>query len=328
MKTHDLPLGDMPPAHEQSDSSARDFLREKFYTAFGVVLDKYGVSNTAETAELLFDALYARDIVVEAYDIPEDLRFPDRFTVLREKLPGLADTVPAREEFVQAVNDMLTRDQEIHEDSLYPSAKDTVKAMASKGPTVIWTAGDTHGQPQSDRPGSYEQLKKVAGAGIGAIRREIYHDQQAIAVGQVAAGDTNRPRLNDILTVAAAEDKFSPEIIERVVDYLHQQEITEVVVLEDRLAHIQRLLPLLDQHGIHGRGFWLRQGRHGEQASDIPPEITTFDSIEEVGQHIGGLDDDIGFVCDFDGVLSNQAKRKRLQADALYEMMKEHQWIV
>lgn len=328
MKTHDSPVGDMPPTHEQNDSSARDLLREKFYTAFGVVLDKYGVSNTAETAELLFDALYARDIVVEAYDIPENPRFPGRFAVLREELPGLADTVPAREEFAQAVNDTLTRDQEIHEDSLYPGAKNTVKAMASKGPTVIWTAGDTHGQPQSDRPGSYEQLKKVAGAGIGEIRREIYHDQQAAAVGKIATGDTNRPRLNDILTVAAAEDKFSPEIIERVADYLHQQEITEVVILEDRPAHIQRLLPLLDQHGIHGRGFWLRQGRHSEQAGDIPPEITAFDSIEEVGQHIGDLDDGIGFICDFDGVLSDQAKRKELQAYALYRMMKERQWIV
>jgi hypothetical protein len=282
-----------------------------------------GISSESVSSDLLIDAKFRT-----VYGIDESEEFPNRIDILESKAPVTA--IPGRMEFMGKIRDALTRDIN-HEACLYPDAWDVVDTMMRKGPTAVWTQGDVWGYGTQDTPGSYEQIKKVALSPIPAMRREVHR----LRLGRLAAGCDEPPSgLNDILTLVAGEDKFSGEALEQLTFYFKSQGVSQLVILEDRLSNLVRLRTMLeadrDDHisSFKTLGMWVRQGKYGQaEPNHDLSGIIAIPSLEHAPPIIRALPDNVGFISDYDGVLSNQPRRLELQAAAVRYVLARNNWI-
>lgn len=305
------------PQHETRQ--ADEIVGSKYQVAFGVVSDTYGI-NQARVADVLYDAVYNPTEVVARHGIAPSDEFPDRLPTLEAALPDNGGAKPDRATFVNAIRGAVTREID-HSACLYPGALGLVEAMAERGPTAIWSQGDMYGQG-TEAPGSYEQIKKVVGAGIGQIRRKIFLGRSAVQDGREGR------QLNDVLTVVLDEDKFSDAAISRLTGYFEGNGVNHVTILEDRLGNLQRLQAALEDKGLATQGIWVRQGRYGKQ--DLPfdeSKIQAVASLDEAVQALGQGAPDGGYITDFDGVLSNQKQRLQLQIAAVQDTIRRNGWL-
>jgi hypothetical protein len=342
MTEEHITLGSAKTAEYNNSPGDEWLLGEKLRTSLGIYIDVYGVANVAASAELLYDSVFAPDTVVNDRAIPESIKFPNRNVILSQRLTNLAvhpDTLSSAEQkqfratFVDDIRHAVTSgiDNEV---CLYPGAQDAVRTMAQHGPLAFWTHGDMYGQParqifgrqQPASPGSYEQLKKLAGSGVNDIRHEI---AAAALAGSTPEKGEFHNRLKQTMMVDASEDKFAPQVIDAIASYFKKQEISEVVVVEDRLHNIQDILPLLEQRGLYASGIWVRQGEHSQPNQQYDSQnIREAATVTEAAAIIADGPGASGTICDFDGVLSDQKKRLDLQAAAVQQLFYAKQWLV
>jgi hypothetical protein len=330
-----------PEKNERLDGrmSNAEAARELFLVCQGLQVDKGdGVGNVAANAQLLYDALYHKDIVVEAYEIAPDPRFPATLPLIKRPLTHVPKQVPERVEFIELVRDVTTREID-HESILYAGASDVIREMVSDGGhAVIWTNGDHGDGPDvvpitehrenysvSQRPGSYEQLKKIVGGGFAKLRRE-----EALARLATSGELLNPATLRDVLVSFVSRDKFASQIMDDMAVHFTDRGVQDIVVLEDRADNLVRLKEEMTKRGIRVHGIVIRQGKHG-LVGDTPEGMDEADSLERARSTIaerykdGGVS--YGFVSDFDGVLSNQGQRRQLQADMVVAALAERRWI-
>lgn len=302
-------------------------IANKLQTARDIAIDTYETS-VAATASIFYDAVFDSTNVVTRYAIQPSETFADRMDVLQAPVQTInPGNVPAKETFVDKLGRAWTSEA-IHTSVLYPGAKETLKLMAEHGPTVVWTQGDMYGPSgsylgfENGIPGSFEQMKKVAGAGAGEIRREVARlclDVSGVPIDM-------RRKIRDTLTVVASEDKFSAASVDKVVAYLTRLGREKAIVIDDRVGNIQKMQGLLAERGIETNGIWVRQGRYGKK--DAPydheaiREVPTVDSITA-----DLLPENFATICDFDGVFSSQSARTAMQRDAVYELLVKNGWI-
>lgn len=313
----------------------QNLLAKKLQIAMGMTIEEYGVGNLAAAAGLLYDSVTAPQDVVQARRIPASKEFADRLSVLSTPLTTLDEgRLPDRDGFRRLFVAAMTS-PELHKKSLYPGALEAARAMMEHGPMAIWTHGDTHGQPareifgllQPAVPGSFEQPKKVVHGGFMAVRREVARRAMA-AGGLEAAGWGLTRRTNDTMRVVASENKFDPRQVERLAGYFHGQGVSEVMIIEDRVQHIEDLQKLLAAKGITARGIWLRQGWHAQQDRKYDhATITQADSITAAAKAVCMSNENTGTICDFDGVLSDYDKRKYLHAQAVTQLFYGEGWL-
>lgn len=308
------------PIAPETVEADKALIASKLETVRGIAVDEYD-TNLIATATLFYDAVFDPENVVTRYGLNASEEFPDRLDVLRAPLQTHSkDNAPAKDEFIGDFIRAWTS-EEVNRASLYPGAHEALRTMMSHGPTVLWSQGDMYGAIsryngfEHAPGGSFEQMKKIAGAGIGEIRREI---ARASLTG-TGVPDLHRT-LQDVLTVVTGEDKFSDIALTKILAYLERTGSRGATIIDDRVGNIEKLAGLLHRRGFGTRGIWMRQGRHGRQ--DIPYDatlITEVSSIESITPT--ALTEGFATICDFDGVLSNQSVRKKLQGDAVYALL-------
>lgn len=298
----------------------RTLVAKKLQTVRGIAIDEYD-ANVIATANLFYDAVFDPEEVVARYGVNGSEKFPDRLETLQTSLQTVdKDKIPSKDEFVTGFVRAWTS-EDINKKSLYPGALDAVRIMIGHGPMIVWTQGDMYGATGTKKGfdqapnGSFEQIKKIAGGGIGKVRREIAR----ASLEGAGATDLQR-KIQDSLTVAASEDKFSDVVLTRMSAYLEKTGSRNVTIIDDRVKNIEKLAELLQRRGFTTRGIWVRQGRNGNQ--DVPYDhaaITELSSIESITPDV--LPAGSATICDFDDVLSNQSIRTKMQRDAVYSLL-------
>ena len=308
-----------PVTHEMIDAD-RLLVASKLQTARGIAVEEHQ-ANVIVTANLFYDSVFDPENVVARYGLNASEKFPDRLDVLSSALQTVdKDAVPPKDEFIADFVRVWTS-EEINKASLFPHALDVVRTMIDHGPMILWTQGDMYGATGAKKGfdfapnGSFEQMKKIAGAGIGKIRREVAH------ASLIGAGAPNLHRkIQDTLTVVAAEDKFSDVALTKISAYLEKAGTQNVTIIDDWVKNIEKLAELLQRRGFTTHGIWVRQGRNGKHDMSYDPAIIEeVPSINAITPEI--LPEGYATICDFDDVLSNQSVRTKLQRDAVYSLL-------
>ena len=296
-----------------------NIIKEKLAASWGSARDQLGVINNQRLVELFYQSLYLPGEFVED-EIIERSGF-NRAEVLKENLK--LKSLPDKKEFVQEMISALVKEIN-YEECLYPGAKEFVSEAMERGLVTIWTQGDVYGA--EDYLGSKEQLYKLALSGLNDLRR-----QQA----QKKGSDRS-----EVLSVAAAEDKFS--LVNKVLDDYKEKLINKIILVDDRLDNIIKFLNLAKKNAaqIDCVPIWVRQGNsknsfpkdEGKTIEDYKQE---YNAVDQVGQVLASLEqkvligesDKLGFVVDFDDVLSDDNKRRELQAESVIKKLKSKNWL-
>lgn len=219
-------------------------------------------------------------------------------------LPGFY--FPAKGKFINGVRRAML-DPGIFRNALFPGAPEAVRDMSNRGPVVIWTAGDMYGGKDStgrDWPGSMEQLVRVLGSGVLAEAVNGAHE----------------------VNVSGAEDKFA--FLATCLDWLRERDATEIVVLEDKLLNLQQAHRTASDRGP-SYPIWVRQGKHGATRDDAPEGVHSLQDIAELPAFLNSLSlKNPGFLVDYDGVLSDDDRRRKLQQYSVFKFLYRRNWIV
>jgi hypothetical protein len=316
--------------HEMSTKNDRNeatvaVIKAHLKDAMNEALGRYGTGNMYAASMTMYDTLFGYKLneTIKSYAPPidESLMNPDR-------------TVPTREEFSVWFREALVHDRAFQKACEFPGAIEAVDQMLNAGPTIIWTEGDTrHGV--GDAPGSGEQLEKIRGTGVFDRGVEKAMATVALTAGKSISEDPGEMILTTavdrLIAAEASESKFSQDAIDRVVGHLRGQNVTNVVVLEDRLGNAIRMQQILESNGFTARGIWVRQGRHGRKEGVHGDDILEASTIAQASELIrdlrGEVGQPIGTVCDFDGVIGDQEKREQLQAERIYDECVRQGWL-
>lgn len=298
----------------------RELLYKKIRLASAATTERFGNPHPTVRADVLYDVLFHADEAAARHEI-DVAKYSDREEIIGSRLlPADTEIEVGREEFVTFVAGLID-DPAINRESMFPGALETLEALAARGPVTIWTQGDMYGLPASEHSagigGRAEQMKKIAGGGVGALRRRM---------AKAAFGEINPSRLREVMDVEASEDKFKPEVIERLIQRLGDDDA--VVLLEDRLRNLRRLRDELIKRGVDGEriwAVWVQQGIRGKAGSPSEDEdIVLLDSIDGVPALLDRIDGRIGSVVDFDDVLSDQTKRLGLITASVERFLLDH----
>lgn len=282
-----------------------DLFKEKLFASWGSARDQFGVPNNHRLAKLLYKSLYAPNTL--SNDEIVDNREFGRVGTLTKKMPLNIKDTPDEKEFITVVVRALTSDINFSK-NLYPEALETIEKMIQYGPVRIWTRGDVYGVDKY--PGSVEQIKKVAPAGLGKLRNSI-------------APRTKNGR-QDILSIKAAEDKIP--FIKGILEEFKDKKIKVAILLDDQIDNIKKALKEgLKVQDIHIYPVWIHQKKEGAKEG----EITTVGRIKDV---LGNVEDitkenKVGFIVDFDGVIVDDNKRMQAQLESVYNKLKEKKWL-
>jgi hypothetical protein len=310
------------------DREHRDFSKEIsevgeiILAAWHAARTQLGAVNNHRTAELLYQSMFHPETLTED-EVPNTEGF-DRLAVLRRKRPLFdlpAEQIPSEEEFISTLRHALTSEPR-YELCLHDGAKEVLTTLAKYGPVRIWTTGDVYGITGTSYQGSKEQFKRMAGAGIGELRKEI------------AAQTERRP--HDVISVTATEHKFNE--LPKIYQEYAERGITNIVLLEDRIVNIQQALKLAEEiPGVKVFPVWVRQGNAaniipaGIIESEAVEKFHAVNSIKEVPERLGGakmLDlSSLGFIVDYDDVISDDKKRRAEQTRVVFEKLKTKGWI-
>jgi hypothetical protein len=299
-------------------------LREKFFSAWGSARDQFGVSNNHHMAEILYDSLY-NSTSINPEDVVDKPGF-DRMEHLTYNMDLGEHVTPSKEDFILAIKRAVTTDTKFNE-CLYAGSLDVLKELSEYGPIKIWTRGDVYGyynkQSQKFFPGSHEQIKKSAVAGIGKLRKEI-------------AEEKSIPR-RDVIDVVAGEDK-SASIIDIMKEF-KKRGVKKVFILEDQLNNIQKAAQkAFEFEGVEFIPIWVRQGL-GKNKTPKKPEMNLDDWVRDYNgvlsivdvpakiEELGIQENETGFIVDYDDVLSNDEKRKTAQFESIKKILESKGWL-
>lgn len=218
-------------------------------------------------------------------------------------LPGFY--IPIKKKFINGVRREMLQ-PEIFRQALFSGASKAVKDMSDRGPVVIWTAGDMYGGKDStgrNWPGSMEQLVRVLGSGVLAGAVNGAHE----------------------VNVSGAENKF--RFLATCLDWLGERKATEIVVLEDKLGNLREAHRVASDRGA-SYPIWVRQGTHGATSDEAPLGVHSLQDIAELPAFLDSLSlKNPGFLVDYDGVLSDDARRRLLQQCAVFRYLYQKNWI-
>jgi len=298
---------------------------EKFNACRGIVAEQYGVTNVYKVAEYLYFTLYHPE-ELEKIELPENPKFPNRNTNLRTSTLISANKIPDKDEFIKKIRHVMTQETAFDE-ALFPGAMEELEKMMEMGPVNIWTKGDSTGltADEENLPGSSEQLKKTAKAGLNELRRKI-------------ANKTGKNK-QEILRITAAENKKA--IIPDVLEQFSEKGISRVIVLEDNLKNLVAFMNEASKRkDIEVTPIWVRQGARKNKFPKEPTnseeewkrEYNAIDSITEAVQKIKelGISNEtelLGFIVDYDDVLSDDRKKQAKQAAAVLHALESKDWI-
>lgn len=301
-----------------------ELFREKLFSAWGSARDQFGVPNNYRFAEIFYDSLY-NPISIKEDEVVDRPGF-DRKKYLISTIDLGEHIVPGSEEFILAMRRAMTSGTKSYE-CLYDGAMDALREMAEYGPIKIWTRGDMNGVMDKESgkfyPGSREQIKKSAVAGIGKLRKEIEKEKS-----------TSR---KDIIEVVASEDKLPS--IPKIVEEYKTKGIARVFLLDDQLGNIQKAIREASTvDGVEVVPIWVRQGiaknkipKNSEKTlGELAGEYNAVDSIKDVIKRVRELriseDEKNGFIVDYDEVIASDEKRKDEQLIAVRNVLKEKGW--
>lgn len=256
-----------------------------------VRLENGGSPNVHGTADFMYDCLYGS----EACPLTPENMWP-----------------PSRETFVRDMRIAMLQGH-IFRGALYPGAGETVAKMSEVGPVLFWTTGDMFGGVDGEGrslPGSLEQYIRVTSSGLLRVQDRL--DGQA------------HP-----FNVAGSENKIA--LLPRCFAWLAERGVTDVVVLEDRLDNLQEVRRFATEHAGSVPNLhlaWLRQGRHGNTGTEAPASIHSVASIAQFPDLLASLQlEHPGFLSDYDGVFSDDARRQYLQQLSVWHMLYEKGWV-
>lgn len=175
---------------------------------------------------------------------------------------------------------------------LYPGAYETVKDLVTGGDTVrIWTQGHEVGQ-----------LFKVAGTGIGRVRREL--------------GADARGRFGVYV------DRAKVSNLDKPVQELTGQGINQIVVVDDKAENvlgIREKVKDLKENGVIGedvdvQAVWTRQGSYrdrvpaGWSIEEFCNQFTVINEISELKKLSEQKGGGVGWLIDFDHTLLDTSR--------------------
>ncbi|MCK9378999.1 MAG: hypothetical protein M0P97_02550 [Candidatus Moranbacteria bacterium] len=309
---------------DEKEINNDELFKEKLFSAWGSARDQLGVPNNYHFAEILYDALYNPGKIKEE-DVMDRPGF-DRKKYLMNIIDLGEHIIPNKEEFILVIKRAMTSGTKSNE-CLYDGAKDALREMAEYGPIKIWTRGDVYGisDKKSGKfyPGSKEQIKKSAVAGIGDLRREI--------------AEKKGLSRKEVVEVVASEDKLPS--IPSILEEYEEKGITKVFLLDDQLGNIQKAIKEGKKNeNIEIIPIWVRQGiaknkipKNSEKTlEEFIVKYNGVDSIKNVVEKLESLgvsrEEKVGFICDYDEVLASDEKRKEAQSDAVKSILKEKGW--
>ncbi len=306
----------------ETPRSVTPLVEEKIMSAWGSARDQFGVANYQRMAELFYQSLYAPDSINSA-EIVEMPGF-DRKSVLLSHLPKntLPVEIPSKQEFTDRIIRATVKEINL-EQSLHDGARELVATFADHGPIVIWTAGDVQGLPEEGYPGSNVQHHRIVLGGFNDLRHEI-------------AESKNKDH-KDVLSVVAGENKKSllPHIFER----FHKLGVGKIVIVEDHAHYLDSAKTEAEKEGFEVYPIWVT---HGEARDRLPQtanksteewrgELNAVDSLQDILPRLEAdkvLDDPhVGFLLDYDDVLSNEKKRQKAHSEAAVLALKENGWL-
>jgi hypothetical protein len=295
----------IPPIENQNKKFNIALFKEKLFASWGSARDQFGVPNNHRLSKILYKSLYAPN-TFKTSEIINNKKFVGRTEILTSKLPIDSENIPNLEEFSAVIVRALTSDIDSSK-HLYPEALKTVKKMTTYGPVRIWTKGDVYGI--GGQPGSAEQIKKVATAGLGKLRNNI-----ALKNG----GDRH-----NVLNVKAAEDKIP--FIQEILREFKNKKIEIAILLDDQINNIEQAIKeATNVPDIHLYSIWINK-KNSEHKNDIK----IINNIHSVLPEIANLlsENKVGFIVDFDGVLVDDDKRMEAQFKSVYNKLKENKWL-
>lgn len=296
-----------------------ELLREKLFTAWGSARDQYGVPNNNRLAHLFYKSLYKSENFNDKEIVDE--RGFGRVDSLRKKMELSNNIIPDEEEFVQIIVRALTSDINFSE-NLYDGAMETVESISDFGPIVIWTRGDVFGNEESK--GSGEQIKKIATAELGTLRKKI----------ATKRGIDRK----DVLTVRASEDKI--DSVESVINSFKEKGIHHVVIIDDLVKNLDNAIHIAESiENIKVYPILVCQGinhskKRKEKLGDVYEEnvkrlngVVSISEVEKKMEEFDLLKGETGIMLDFDDVLSDDSKRMDAQFESVSNKLKEKNWI-
>lgn len=299
------------------------------------VTGKFGSANLHASADYLYRVLFEPqqlESVLAELKIKNSAQFPNKVQRFKTSLVPVSLTeIPSKDQFIKVVVTAFIKGTDF-EACLYPGARQLLEDMIQAGPVRIWTAGDMHGVPEAGIPGSKEQLKKLALAGINQVRNKVA--KELLQRSGLAAKDQKNYKMlrTEGLQVRAAEDKFA--LLENMAHEFESLQVHNIVIVEDRLKNLVKAVEIIQNKApdLNLHPVWLRQGIHEKSSSEgiePPPEIYQVSSLDELSRHLRiDATQHTGFIVDYDGVLSDDLKRQELQNTAVYRALQEKNWVV
>lgn len=318
----------------------KSYVDRKWQIAYGILID-YKSPNLRSAAHILYDSLFHPEDIIAKYGIPESETFPDQNDELARRITLPDIEVPNEGEFVEKICDLVTREYEDFEKVLYPDAIESLEQIASRYPSFIWTEGDASDKESAvyatedmtvaplipeGATTTFEQLRKLIGSGVSTMRKNL----GAVAIDE----DTVSVNPRDKLGIIAENDKFAPEVVDRIVAFCKERGLDSIAILDDRIKNLERISTLLEERGMTALPLWVRQGHRSGAGECRFEAYREFVSIKDAADFLASMKSDgdkafahAGALVDYDGTLSDQSARSRLQKKHVFEYLKKNHYI-
>ncbi len=310
--------------------SEEEKLEEKLQVIRFSVNQKLGAPNNYLMAKYLYQVLSDPERIeniIEELDIKDSEDFPFKTLIFRSALKNFENRKEDMDEFCRSIDNVLTRKVD-YERCFYEGALDEVEKMAGRGPVRIWTSGGVHGVKDLDLPGSNETLFKVAAAKFGRIRNKIAREKSTEDQKR-KFGDLRK----DVISLSATEKKVG--LIKGICESFARNGIDTIVVLEDRSKNLVSVMEEIKKHGdFKIVPIWVRQGQNrnsipkngGKTIDDYKNDFNSIDSIKDLESKLDESlveGEKVGFIVDWDGVISSDELRQKAQNRAVIEYLKK-----
>ncbi len=288
----------------------KDLLEKKLWAAREVARAELGSLNIYRCAEIFYQSLYNSGYFNDREIVDGEYRRKEILTTPMVDLKKIQ--IPSEKEFVRVVRRAMTGDID-YSKNLFPGALEALENLSKFGPITIWTKGDVYGS--GNYPGSKEQLKKLATAGIGDLRKKLAKSSQ------------KRPE--EIIAVSASENKLGkiPEILKN-----YQKQNIRLVVVDDLLENlISAVNKSKEVFGIEMYPVQIVSDTNKKIGNNFCDTIESLSEIIDLLKNKNMLVDKdngkIGFIVDFDDVIVDDEKRKLDQIRSVVKQLQSRGWV-